>query len=134
MLGLTTKSRSEKVKEALTDTISYTEEIARDKRLRSNLRSAAAHGAKVRDRFRMNIRDGLSASRLANDKKLRKHVRALLDDLESAGGRVRRKRSHRVRNAFLVVAGTGAAIVAVPNTRRWIASRNGGVDADAVTA
>ena len=134
MFGLTTKSRSEKVKEALTDTISYTQEIARDKRLRSNLRSAAAHGAKVRDRFRTNIRDGLSTSRLANDKKLRKHVRALLEDLESAGERARRKRSHRIRNAFLVAAGTGAAVVAVPNARRWIASRNGDVHADVVTA
>jgi hypothetical protein len=134
MLGLTSKSRSEKVKEALTDAISYTEEIARDKRLRSNLRSAAAHGAKVRDRFRTNVRDGLSTSRLANDKKLRKHLRALLDDLESVGDRVRRKRSHRVRNAFLVIAGTGAAVVAVPNARRRISFRNGSAQADDVTA
>jgi hypothetical protein len=134
MLGLTTKSRTEKVKDALTDAISYTDELVRDKRLRSNLRSAAAHGAKARDRFRTNIRDGLSTSRLANDRKLRQHVRALLDDLESAGDRVRRKRSHRVRNAFLIVAGTGAAIVAVPNARRRISSRNGSAHADAVTA
>ena len=89
---------------------------------------------KSENQFRTNIREGLSTSRLANDKKLRKHVRALLDDLESAGDRVRRKRSHRVRNAFLVAAGTGAAVVAVPNARRWVASRNGGVNADPVTA
>ncbi len=134
MLGLTRKSRTEKVKDALSDAISYTEEVARDKRLRSNVRSAAAHGAKARDRFRTNISNGISTSRLANDRKLRKHVRAFLDDLESAGDRVRRKRSHRVRNAFLIVAGTGAAVVAVPNARRWISSRNGNVHADAVTA
>ena len=134
MLGLTRKSRTEQVKDALSDAISYTDEIARDKRLRSNIRSAASHGAKARDRFRTNIRDGLNTSRLANDKKLRKHVRALLDDLDSAGDRVRRKRRHRVRNAFLIVAGTGAAVVAVPNARRWIASRNGSGHADVAAA
>ena len=36
MLSLTTKSRTEKVKDALSDVISYTDEIVRDKRLRSN--------------------------------------------------------------------------------------------------
>jgi hypothetical protein len=67
---------------------------------------------------------------LAADKKLRKNVRALLDDLDSAGDRLRRKRSHRARNAVLIVAGTGAAITVIPHVRRWIAaSNNGAMDA-----
>jgi hypothetical protein len=134
MLGLTRKSRMERVKDALRDAISYTDELARDERLRSDIRSAIGHGAEARDRVRADIADGRVTSRLAEDKKLRKNLRALLEDLESAGERARRKRTHRVRNALLIAAGTGAAVVAVPSARRWISSRNGHVSAEAAPA
>jgi uncharacterized NAD-dependent epimerase/dehydratase family protein len=134
MLGLTRKTRMERVKDALTDAISYTDELVRDDRLRSDIRSAISHGADARDRLRDDISDGRVTTRLAEDKKLRKHLRALLEDLESASERMRRKRTHRVRNALLIVAGTGAAIVVVPNARRWITSRNGTATAEPIAA
>jgi hypothetical protein len=134
MIGLTRQSRVQKVKDALREAASYTDELIRDERLRSDVRSAFGHGAEATDRVRTDIGAADITSRLAADKKLRKNLRALLDDLESAGERVRRKRTHRVRNALLIVAGTGAAVVAVPNARRWVAdhipSQNGGMPPD----
>lgn len=129
----------EKVKATLRDAVSYTDELIRDERLRSHVRSAVDHGAVATDRVRADIGAGNIASRLAADKKLRKNLRALLDDLDRAGGRVRRRRTHRVRNALLIVAGTGAAVAVVPNTRRWVVehipvSQNGGMPAGAATA
>ena len=100
MLSLTTKSRAEKVKDALSDVISYTDEIVRVTTVALEpFAPAAAHGAKARDCFRTNIRDGFSTSRLANDRKLRQHAR-IAGRPRARRRPVRRKRSHRVRNAF----------------------------------
>ena len=136
MLGLTRQSRMEKVKDALAEVVTYTDELVRDERLRSHVRSAVDHGAAATGRLRHDIGAGNVTSRLAADKKLRKNLRALLDDIDRAGDRLRRKRTHRVRNALLIVAGTGAAVAVVPNARRWVADRmsasqNGHMPADA---
>ena len=136
MLGRTRQTRTEKVKDALREAASYTDAVIRDEKLHSHVRSAVDHGALATNRVRAEIGAANFTSRLAADKKLRKHLRALLDDLDRASGRMRRRQSHRVRNALLLAAGTGAAVAAVPNTRRWIvkhapASRNGGMQAHA---
>ena len=120
MLSLIRQSRTEKVKDALRDAITYTDELVRDKQFRSDLRSAAGHGAEARDRIRANAGNGHFTSRLAHDKKLRKNLRSLLDDLEHAGTRMRRRRSHRVRTALLIVVGAGAAVAVAPRARRWL--------------
>lgn len=119
MFGRTRQSRMEKVKDALGEAIAYTDDLVRDERLRSYVRSAVDHGALATKRLG---HDGNFSSRLVADKKLRKHLQALLDDLERVGDRVRRKRSHRVRNALLIVVGSGAVVAAVP-ARRWVVDR-----------
>jgi hypothetical protein len=126
------------VKDALTEAVTYADELVRDERLRSDVRSAYDHGAAATDRVREDLGQANFTSRLATDKKLRRSLRALLDDLDSAGERMRRKRSHRVRNAMLIVVGTGAAVAVIPNARRWIsgqtsASQNGGMETDIAT-
>jgi hypothetical protein len=79
------------------------------------------HGAEARARIRKDVSAGSITTRLANDRKLRKKVRAMLEDLESAGDRVRRRKCHRLRNGLLVLGGVGAvAVAAIPNVRRWI--------------
>ena len=119
MFGRTRRSRMEKVRDALREAIAYTDDLVQDKRLRSHVRSAVGHGALATKRLR---HDGNFSSRLAADKKLRKHLQALLDDIERVGDRVRRKRSHRVRNTLLIAAGSGAVVAAVP-ARRWVVDR-----------
>ena len=116
MFGRTRQSRMEKARDALREAVDYADDLVQDKRLRSHVRSAVDHGASATKRLR---HDGHFSSRLAGDKKLRKHLQALLDDIERVGDRVRRKRSHRVRNALLIVAGSGAVVAAVP-ARRWV--------------
>jgi hypothetical protein len=118
MIGLR-KSRMERVKEALKAASSYTDVMVHDERLRSDMRSAVGHGAIATDRMRQD--SGLSGlgARLATDRKLHKNLRSMLHDLDSAGRRVRRKRDHRVRNALLIIGGSGVALAAVPNARRW---------------
>ena len=63
--------------------------------------------------------DGIT-SRLADDRKLRKNLRAMLDDLDSAADRMRGKKRHRTRN-ILVLFGAAAAAFLV--ARLWFSGR-----------
>jgi hypothetical protein len=116
------KSRSDRVKELVKGAAAYTDELVRDERLRSDLRSALGHAVVATKRVGED--SGLSgfAARLESDRKLRNDLRSLLDDLDSAGRRVRRKRGHGVRNTLLIIGGAGVTLAAIPNTRRWVAS------------
>jgi hypothetical protein len=98
-------------------------ELIRDQRLRSDIRSAVGHGVVAAHRVRDDSGLPGLTSRLAADRELRKNLRSLLDDMDSAGGRVRHKTSHRFRNALLVVGATGAIFAVVPNARRWAMER-----------
>lgn len=121
MLGIKRQNQFDKVKDAVREAVSYADEIARDERLRTDLRDAMEHGVEARDRIRKDMAGGSITTRLAHDRKLRKKVRAMLDDLESAGDRVRRRKRHRLRNGLLVLGGVGAvALAAIPNVRRRI--------------
>lgn len=121
MFGLQRKSRADRVKEALLSAASYADGALRDSNLQDDLRSAADHGAIAMRRVRKDA--GLSSLvvRLTEDKKLRKHVKALIDDLDSASDRIRGKKRHRLRNALLI-AGVGTAVVAIPDVRKWVSA------------
>ena len=120
MLSLTRDSQMDKAKEALREVVSYAEEVMRDERLRADIRAAVGHGTKAGDRVKRDIDAGGITTRLAGDKKLRKNLRALLDDLDSASGRVRRAKRHRARNVLLIVASAGVVLAAIPTVRRWL--------------
>jgi hypothetical protein len=122
MLSLTRESRTDKARDALREVISYADEVVRDDRLRADIRAAVGHGANAGDRIKRAIDTGGITTRLAEDKKLRKELRALLDDLDNASGRLRRKRRHRARNVLLIVTSAGAALAVVPNVRHWLSS------------
>jgi len=70
--------------------------------------------------------DGMT-TRLASDRKLRKNLRAMVDDLGDAGGRMRRKKTRRVRNALVMLAGGVAALLALPKIRPWLTARRSDV-------
>ena len=124
MLSLTRDSQMDRAKETLRGLISYGDELIRDERLRADIQAAVGHGVKAGDRVKADIEpDGITAQ-LASDKKLRKHLGALLDNLESASDRVRRKKSHRVRNVLLIIAGASAVLAFVPNVRRRLSRRS----------
>ena len=123
MLSLRRESQMDKAKETLRDVISYADEAIRDERLRADIRAAVGHGAKASERVTSNIDSDGITTRLATDRKLRKHLRALLDDLDSASDRMRRKKGHRARSVLLIIASAIAAIAAIANVRRWLAPR-----------
>jgi hypothetical protein len=110
-----------KTKKAVSDVARYAQEVAKDERLRADLSSAIGHGSRASDRLRKDIEAGGAIyARLAADTKLRKSLRAMLDDLDTASKRVQRKSSHRLRKIMLVLGGAIAAAVAVPKLRSWV--------------
>ena len=93
--------------------------VAHDAQLRRRIASALEHGAAARRRAARQV--GLTglALRLSTDRELQGHLKKMSADLQSARNRLRRKRSHRVRNTILIVVGAGtAAVAAVPLVRR----------------
>ena len=123
MLSLTRETQMDKAKKSLREVVSYADEIVRDERLRADIRAAAGHGAKASERVKEDVDAGGITSRLAADKKLRRNIRAMLDDLDNASERVRRKKRHRARNVLLMLVGAVAALAAVPKVRLWLSDR-----------
>ncbi len=123
MLSRTKESQMDKARNTVRDVVSYAQEVARDERLRADMRAALDHGAKASDRVKKDLNAGGISTRLVADKKLRQHLRAMLDDLDDAGTRLRGKRSHRIRNAVLVLVGAVTAALAFPKVQPWLAER-----------
>ena len=120
MLGRTKESQIEKTTNVMRDVVRYAHDVAQDQRLRADVRAALNHGTTAGERLKKDIDKGNIYNRLAADKKLQKSLRAMLDDLDHAGSRLRRKRSHRIRNAVLVIAGAVGAALAFPRVRPWL--------------
>lgn len=126
MPSLTRKTQIDKAKQALRDAVAYADEVVRDERLRADIRAAVGHGTKASDRLKKEIDAGGISARLTSDTKLRKNLRAMLDDLDSAGQRMRRKKGHRARSVLLVIAGAGAVVAAISGLRHVLAHRTPG--------
>ena len=122
MLTRSRDRQMDKAKRTLQDIVRHAQQVAGDERLRADVGAALAHGSKATDQLKKDIQAGGIYSRLAADKKLRKNLRAMLDDLDAASNRVRRK-SHRLRNVVLMLAGVVASAVAFPKIRARLTER-----------
>jgi hypothetical protein len=122
MLKLRRQSQLDKAKASLREVVSYADSVVRDEALRADLLAAIGHGAEMGGRVRKDIDAVGIKKRLAKDRKLRKELRAAIDDLEGAGDRLRRRPDHRRRNVMLIVAGAGAVAAIVPAARHWLAN------------
>jgi hypothetical protein len=125
MLTRTKESQVDKTKNTVRDFVKYAQEIARDERLRADMRAALDHGSMASQRFKKDVQAGGTYAKLAADKKLRKNLRAMLDDLDHAAQRVRPERTHRIRNALLVLGGAVAAALAFPRLRNFFGTSTG---------
>ena len=125
MLTRTRESQMDKAKSTMSDLVKYAQEVARDERLRADMRAALEHGSTASQRFKKDVQAGGIYARLSSDRKLRKNLRAMLDDLDDAAQRVRPKKTHRLRNALLVVAGAVAAALALPRVRDLFGTSTG---------
>jgi uncharacterized membrane protein len=94
--------------------------LAKDRKFRKQLLSAAGHGVIARRRAARRIGVIAVVNRLAAEPKLKRELRKMTKNLEKAWSRVERKRSHKLRNSLLVAAGAGGAVaVAIPLRRKF---------------
>jgi CBS domain-containing protein len=112
------QTRTEAMKERADTGAALAVELAHDKKFRRELLAALGHGTVAGEYARRLIGPFATVDRLTSDRELRAELRELSKHLRRVKGRLDKKRSHKVRNAFLV--GSGATIVAIPQTRRWL--------------
>ena len=100
-------------------------DLAQDEKFREKLLAAIGHATTAQQRAR-RLKLFASAARIASDTQLRQELRQATRDVQAAWARARKKRSHRLRNTFLIAVGGGAvAAAAIPQSRRWLLSRAG---------
>jgi len=107
----TTKTQA--LKENAANATEIASALVKDRKFRKQVASAVAHATVARRRARRQFGWATAIGRLNADPVLRREVRAMVTSLERALGRVEKKRSHKVRNSLLVVAGVGGAAAAV---------------------
>jgi uncharacterized membrane protein len=102
-------------------------DIAEDRRLRRQLLAAVAHGAAAQERARRRVGTMAALTRLAADERLRAHLVELVNNLDAARRRLEKRRSHRLRNSLLALAGIGgaAALAGRRPTRDWLTAQIG---------
>lgn len=115
MLG---RSRSAKLRKNAIDASELARQLAQDRKFRKRLSSAIGHGVKARRRARREIGVAGTIRRLARDERLLRELRSARDDLQRANRRIRRRRSHKLRNAALL--GSLAGLAAVPQVRQRV--------------
>jgi signal transduction histidine kinase len=115
------RSRTETLKERADTGAALAVELAQDKKFRKALLAALGHGAVAGEQARRRIGPLATANRLASDPELRTELNELSKDLQRLKNRLAKKRSHKLRNSLMIAL--GAAFVAVPQTRRWLAAR-----------
>jgi hypothetical protein len=93
-------------------------QLAQDAKFRRRLASAIGHGVIARRRARRELGLAGTIRRLANDERLLRELRRARADLQHANRRIRRRRSHKLRNAALI--GALAGLATVPQLRRRV--------------
>jgi len=114
----------------------YVERALHDEELRESVRNAYASARGIYDELVAKRGVATVATRVATDKEIQDELRAVLDELRTAAGRVQGKKAkktaqveeeHGGRNATLLMAGIALGVlfnpVTGPSTRKWLADR-----------
>jgi hypothetical protein len=112
------RGRSAKLRKNAVDASELARQLAQDAKFRRRLASAIGHGVIARRRARRELGLAGMIRRLASDERLLRELRSACDDLQQANRRIRRRRSHKLRNAALL--GSLAGLAAVPQLRRRV--------------
>jgi uncharacterized membrane protein len=105
------RTKTQAVKEHAATSKDFALALSRDRKFRKQLLEAIGHGAKAKRRAAKRVGFLAAATRLVNDKQLRKELDTMTKNLQQAWTRVERKqkRSHKLRNTMLVLGGGAAA-------------------------
>ena len=105
------RTKTQAVKEHAASSKDFALALSRDRKFRKQLLSAIGHGAKAKRRAAKRVGFLAAATRLVNDKQLRKELDTMTKNLQQAWNRVERKqkRSHKLRNTMFVLGGGAAA-------------------------
>jgi len=115
------RSRMKAVKGRAVDASAVAFQLAQDKKFRKQVISAASHGSAAARRTRRSLGVVGALTRLATDQKLANELKNARADLQRAYGRLETKRrSHRLRNALVLVA--AALVAGVPKIRGAVTS------------
>ena len=116
---------SEAVADATVTALEYADPLVKDEKLRARLAAAILAGVAARNQLRRQAGLMGLAQRLASDHALRAQLVEMAIALQAAQKRVRKTRSHRVRNSILLLSGVGMTVAAVPSLRRSLKSMLG---------
>src|SRR4051794_12308118 len=105
------RSKTSALKSNAASAADFANALAKDKKFRKELLSAVTHGTRAQRRASRKIGLYATVTRFKNDPKLRRDVEKMISSLNRAMGRVKKKRSHKLRNT-LIVAGIGGAAAA----------------------
>ena len=116
------------VADAVGELSSYGTDVVEDEKLRQRLLAAVVAGVGARQRAQRQAGLMGLARRLASDPILRAQAMEMVVQLQKARKRVERRRSHKLRNSFVLLAGFGAAsaAVSVPAVRTRVLGLVGG--------
>jgi uncharacterized membrane protein len=92
------------------------QQFVKDQKLRARLLAATEAGLAARQRAQRQVGAAGTARRLASDPVLRAELLEMVAQLQKARRRIEPKRSHKVRNVVLVIAGAGT-VAAIPSVR-----------------
>jgi hypothetical protein len=125
----------EKVTDAADTVKPYVERALRDEELRESVRNAYNSARSIYDELIAKRNVTNVATRVATDKDIQAELRATIEELRRAAGRVQGKKdAHAGRNTALLLTGITLGILfnplTGPKTRKWVADRIFGGDGD----
>ena len=115
--------------DALDGVSPYVDQLAHDEKLRQRLVAALTAGAAAHKRAKKQTGLLGLATRLATDPVLRSQLAEVTTQLQKANGRLKKHKSHKVRNTMLLLSVVGAVVAALPSLRETVMDRFGGDDA-----
>jgi uncharacterized membrane protein len=112
------RSRTTALRENAASASEFASSLAKDKKFRKELLSAISHGTIAQRRASRKLGFVAAVTRLGTDPKLKRELNKMVGSLDKVWSRVEKKRSHKLRNAILIVGiGGGAVAAAMPHLR-----------------
>jgi uncharacterized membrane protein len=112
------RSRTTALRENAASASEFASSLAKDKKFRKELLSAISHGTIAQRRASRKLGFVAAVTRLGTDPKLKRELNKMVGSLDKVWSRVEKKRSHKLRNAILIVGiGGGAVAAAMPKVR-----------------